>query len=241
MPRLAALTIEDTFSSEYVELCVTETRDGGVYEWLAEHVWQPGDVWAGDSDGPPLFCWDGDESTGAWSPLVHDSVWIPREGDWLDLLEAVGVNAVTLSRDRSASPWQPSPWFIASEPRHDDPGYAHRLGEASDPLTALARFYLAVRRTQVRGFHVSHLRIITDEGDVRPGPTSRFRSRSWPSSTPSTSASSRTRVLAPDPRKRLINQIHQSQTPIATSHGLLVLDITNSLRLEPRLQDRGQP
>jgi hypothetical protein len=122
----------ERFSAEYVELCLTESRNGGVYELLATHEWQVGDWWAGDSDGPPIFCWDGDESEEAWSPKTTDSAWLPLEGDWLDLLEAEGYASI-----------------IGIRPAKDGSGYGIQTDEGDDSeiafgatrLEALARLY----------------------------------------------------------------------------------------------------
>jgi hypothetical protein len=94
------------FNFEYIDLCMTESRDGGVYDLIAHHVFQPGDWWMGDSDGPPIFCWDGGED---WAPTEHDGTWLPVEGDWLDLLEAEGC-CVNLSRAVFAD----RKWYVAT-------------------------------------------------------------------------------------------------------------------------------
>jgi hypothetical protein len=69
-------------------------------------------------------------------------IWLPREGDWLDLLEAEGCCGVTVGRD-SREGLTDNAFYAASYDDGTFEDYGERRGP--DRLTALCRLYMAVK------------------------------------------------------------------------------------------------
>jgi hypothetical protein len=122
-------------TDEYIELCrelALPLPDGRLCEW----------TWA-DGDNNSVFTLRLDEydDTIGGPDEPGDGVWLPREGDWLALLEAEEITWVDIQW--GIDEFGPSGVVRAVT----GVGAAHRA-HGPDLLTALARLYKAVRESE---------------------------------------------------------------------------------------------
>lgn len=127
--------MSERFSAEYIELC---------RKLALPREWRYGDWWAYDDEGPARDMCRWDEYDDDIGFPEGEATWLPLEGDWLDLLEAEGVDLVEIGHAGDGRALT----GYSMKATDTERGREWVSGFQSDRLLALGRLYEPLRESR---------------------------------------------------------------------------------------------